>query len=331
MYKQELFYFCLVIIITQGFIPCVIAADYENLLDKDTFEFEIKAYDDSVWLDNVGSKYNDPSLLFGGDADIIGAKSKITIKEWDNKTIDVYEFLDIFYNDENLNRAFENNKEFLDDLLESAELGKDYETLMIIRNIWDPTTEMYDAISDKTGCKFPILKDPNDFENLLEEVNKVTYPIYLATFVANGDDAVTSSAKAKDALLTGNYLTWLLLVKKKMPLLNPTSDYFNNMKKSLKADAFDIEGDVIIINARRIKALEVKKNYTVEIILNSDGSTSSISFKDVNNYVFFSMEVSSPIIYEYIILIFLTVLTITTLGFTYLLKKRKLKSRALRS
>jgi hypothetical protein len=310
----------LVLIITQGFISCVIAADYELLLDKDTFEFEIKAYDDSVRLDNVGSKYNDPSLLFGGDADIIGAKSKITIKEWDNKTIDVYEFLDIFYNDENLNRAFENNKEFLDNLLESAELGKDYETWMIIRNIWD-----------KTECKFPILKDPNDFENLLEEVNKVTYPIYLATFVANGDDAVTSAAKAKDALLTGNYLTWLLLVKKNISLLNPTSDYFNYMKKSLKAYAFDIEGDMIIINARRIKALEVKKNYTVEITLNSDGTTSSIGFKDVNNYVFFSMEITSPIIYKYIILIFFTILTIAALGFTYLLKKRKLKSRALSS
>lgn len=320
MYKKELYYFCLVLIITQGFIPCVIAADYELLLDKDTFEFEIKAYDDIVWMDNVGSKYNDPSLLFGGDADIIGAKSKITIKEWDNKTIDVYEFLDIFYNDENLNRAFENNKEFLDNLLESAELGKDYETWMIIRNIWG-----------KAECKFPVLKDPNDFESLLEEVNKVTYPIYLATFVANGDDAVTSAEKAKDALLTGNYLTWLLLVKKNMPLLNPTYDYFNYMKNSLKADAFDIEGDMIIINARRIKALEVKKNYTVEITLNSDGTTSSISFKDVNNYVFFSMEIASPIIYEYIILIIVTTLTISALGFTYLLKKRKLKSRALSS
>ena len=82
---------------------------------------------------------------------------------------------------------------------------------------------------------------------------------------------------------------------------------------------------MIIINTGRIKELEGNNNYTVEITLNSDGTVSKISFKDINDYVFFSKEIISPVIYEYIILFFLVILIVATLGFIYFLKKRKLK------
>lgn len=331
MNKKGLYFSCLLLIFTQSIIPCVIAADYTLLLNENTSKFQIKTYNEKIWLDNIGSKYDNPSLLFGGDADIINAQSKITIKEWTNENIDVYDFLNYFYNDENLNKALEYNKKVLDNLLGSAELGNKYEAWMIIRDIWDPTTSMYDEIADKPECKFPILKDAYVFKNLLEEINIVTYPIYLASFLAEGDNAVNSTEKAKDALLTGNYFTWLLIFKKNMHLLNPTSNYFDMMIKSLKADAFDIEEDMITINAGKINELEANNKYTVEISLNSEGTVSKINFKDINDYVFYSEEIIYPIVYEYVILIFLGILIVPTLGFIYFLKKKKMKIRLLRS
>ncbi|MHA1282214.1 MAG: hypothetical protein ACTSQP_06855 [Promethearchaeota archaeon] len=334
MYKKSLVIIALMLF--ASIAPYVYAATYEFPLAKGTGESEVKVYDEDKWKDEVGS--NTPDKVFGGDADKVGAKSKSTIKSWDDKKYDIWDLayllndswdepykknFNIDFSDEDTQKVAESYSGYPSDTWEAWEVTRDH---------WDYTTKDFSSDPDDEDDKFPIFKDPKDADDILSAINKIPKIVMYVITYLNVFQTTNNATKADQAGefqaasqaeygLTSDDFFEIIILQKGLPVAKPVDDYINDLLDVLKPDKWKYNENKNILTGE----LKDKDDYIVKIEISDLGTASKISYYEDEDATepFYEIQ-GSVAIPGYNILILLGIFGIFSIGLIYIVMKKKL-------
>jgi hypothetical protein len=316
--------------------PFAVAADeYEFPLAEGTGESEVKTYDEDAWEDFVG-KATMPDDIWDGDADVVGAKSKSTIKSWEEDEVDYIDIIDILYDDKDVNDAVEAAETQIDAALDAAGVGNKYDVWMVTRDAWDFVEGDFDAEPDDEDDEFPIFMDPEDGEDILTEIQVVMYQLtylmtfqmmYAALFPVFGDPKATIWADGNATLagaaaiaeLDGDWLFYFLVVDKGLPMAKPVDDYVEAVIDSLDCDDWEYDPETNVL----IGETEGEDDYIIKVTLSDMGTGSKIEFaEDEDSDPFYVIE-GGVAIPGYELSLLLAFSAAGAIGLIYIVMKKK--------
>lgn len=282
--------------------------------------YEVKNYDEDLWKSTV-NPISDPSNLFGGEANISGAKSKLLYQDSGGNDVNTYGiFWQFFFRWYNVP---------YDSLLKPN--GYDYEYLYgrypNITFIWDcnfgfweftinsfKSYENYTNMNPGPPHKHNIiLKHPSDFSRILLDYND------FATVVNN--DTIIQAANYSLPLLNGEEFLWQLIING-LIIATPFSSYLNQIISALDCSNASVQDNTLIL---RKYGEEI---FDVEITFNNLGIMDTILMKNTQNEVFYHITSSYPQNVVYIVLGVICGATLGLVGINVYLKRRQKKEIA---
>jgi len=297
-----------IIIINQALVFVVYSqVNYTITLEKGTQILAVKRYDEQTWKNtiNINSTPND---WFGGDANKIGAKSKSTLLDYsrnDHNTHTMFKSLiipqnslSIFINVSNYgyNFTYVNNK---------------YPNYYLV---WDSYFH-YWAFSTKEFKDNPdilykgshVLQDPHNFTTLLNDYNDFAGTI--------SNDTTLQILGYTLPILSGDDFLLQFIIRRNA-VANPIKDYLTLLTNVLDCKNATILGNTIIFQNHG------EKNYSVEVIYNTQGLIDRFTVKNSEGFVFYEIISFYPKIVFYIIL---GILAIFLLGIVIVVIYKKIK------
>lgn len=276
---------------------------YEVKLTKGTTIFTVETYDEDAWLTTVSNSLN-PSHWFGGDANITGAQSKITIKGWAYSNWSTYEILffinpiiynltDYGYNNDTINEAY----------------PKTYWIWNGLQVKWEYTVEEFDEKPDLVFDQIVILENPEDYKRILDDYNS------LATQIQNDVNITNPFIKAMFLNKTGDALLWQLVLNK-FTALDPVDNYLLAVTDALETENVTASGCSLIFNQTGLN------DYTVEFIYGDRGTLTSIIVKDQTDNTIYYITSSNS---EWIFYMILSIAIGATIGIIVFLSLRSRK------
>ena len=258
-----------------------IAADttYEVALNKGTETFIVNQYNEEKWEDTVDDEL-EPDDWFKGDSDVIGAKSKITVRNVDDYNWDMFEVLisifdvmsiipdDLSVNDSLILMAY-----FSEDSIDDLFPGK-YEVWEALTIKWVYETEEFDEVPDETENMVPIFKDPEDFKDILENYN------IWATAI---NSTMISLGLQPYPILDGDEFVWQLIISGLFTIPRPFNNYLTTVIDELDCDDIEVKKNALIIDK------EGEEDYTVEVIFNDQGIQAAIIVKTADDRIIYEI------------------------------------------
>jgi hypothetical protein len=325
MNKKIFFGILFISIFCFGIASPILAASYTYPLEGAegvAGESEVKIYDEDAWKDCVGDEYKNPTKLWSGDSDEVGAKSKSVIKEYDDDKLNIWDVMELLGMDVE-DMGIDSDAQ---DLLETAlGLEGEWKVWMVTRDAWDFTADAYDEDPDDEDDEFPIFKDPKDGEEIMEEIGLVITYIYTQMYMLEGLDAATAAGygAAAASLVNGDYIAFMMLVDKGLPMAKDVEDYTEALLKALDCDKVKYKDGVVTIPADKVDLLNAEDDYTIECTISSDyGTVSKVEFLDGDDEVFYSKEGLAPFVPGYELPILLGITAVFTIGIIYAIRKR---------
>jgi len=248
--------------------------------------FEVKKYDEDLWNTTVNPLSN-PSNLFGGEANISGAKSKLISLYTCGNDVNTYGIFRQFF--------FRWFSVPYNSLLKPN--GYDYEYIIgrypYYNLIWDSefgywnfTTNSFKDYADHTNMnpgpphkRFFILRDPSNFSRILLQYND------FATVVNN--DPTIQAANYSIPLLNGEEFLWQLIIDG-LIIADPSNSYLNQI-----IDVLDCSNASVQDNSLTLRRTG-EKIFIVEIKFNNLGMMDTILMKNTQNEVFYHITSSYP-------------------------------------
>jgi len=292
--------------------PMVLHA-YENYnlaLEKGTQIIEISEYDEQAWNATVNVTSN-PNDWFGGEADRVGAKSKITVLDWHQDDMNTYgmfsglmipkDYLptyiairDYGYNHDYIANKF-SNYYFV------------WQTSFVFRSF---TLNGFSNFSDYTVQGSMILRYPENINKLLEDYNEFA-------IIVNNDTTI-QSLNYSLPILSGDDFLWHFVLER-FTIGTPTIDYLTTLIGTLECKNVSIQGNTLILKRNGVK------NYTAEATYNDQGNLETFLLKNSEGYVFYKITSYYPKITALIIagICGLSVLLLITFFLFYKKKYRK--------
>lgn len=281
--------------------------NYTIAIEKGTLILEVKQYDAQAWKNTVSLTLN-PSDLFGGEADKVGAKSKFTNLGCGYNDIGVYfvfvdlviprEILPIFSIVENYGYNF-------------TYINNNY---IYYYNIWDFdfsywsfTTNEFDYNPVVLYYHSYIIQNPQDFKTMLDDYNNFSAVI--------NNDSILQSLGYSFPILSGDDLLWQFITSR-FPIANPISDYLTTIIDILECKNVTIHNNTIILQRSGVQ------NYSIELIYNNQGTIDTFIVKNSENNIIYKITSFYPKNLFYIIL---GVITVCVLGLVIIvvIKKRR--------
>jgi len=274
---------------------------YELKLTKGTTIFTVETYDEDAWLTTVSNSLN-PSHWFGGDANITGAQSKITIKGWSYSNWSTYNILisffpiiiilsDYGYNETTVNEAYSNI----------------YWVWNSLQAEWQYTVENFDEKPNFTDL-IVILEDPEDYKEILDDYNS------LATQIQN-DISINPIIKAMFSNITGDDLL-LQLALNKFAAASPVGNYLLAVTDALETENVTVSSCSLIFNQIGLN------NYTIEFAYGDHGTLTSVIVKDqADNTIYYITSINS----EWIFYMILAIAVAASIGIIVVLSLRSRK------
>ena len=261
--------------------PMVLHA-YENYnlaLEKGTQIMEISDYDEQAWNATVNATSN-PGDWFGGDADRVGAKSKITVLDWsqeDANAAGMFRYLmipkdyyptykaiwDYGYNPNYITSKFSNNY-FV------------WQTSFVFSSF---TLNGFSNFSDYTRQGSMILRYPENISKILDEYNEFA-------FIVNNDTTL-QSLNYSFPIFSGDDFLWHFVLER-FTIGTPIIDYLTTLIGTLECKNVSIQGDTLIIKRNGIK------NYTVEATYNDQGNLETFLLKNSKGYIIYKITSHYP-------------------------------------
>ena len=279
--------------------------------------FEVKSYDEALWKSTV-NPMSDPSTLFGGEANISGAKSKLVSRDTGGNDLNTYSIFHHF-----LFRWF--NVSY-DSLLKPNGFDFDYinERYPEITFIWDCnfgywkfTTNSFEHYANYTNMNpgpprkhLLLLRHPSDFTRILSDYND------FATVVNN--NASIQAANYSLPLLSGEEILWQLILYG-LIVANPFSSYLSQIITALDCSNASVQGNSLIFQRSG------EEIFIVEITFNHLGIMDTILMKNTQNEVFYHITSSYPQIVVYTILGAIGGAMVGLIGIHIYLKRRQKK------
>ena len=292
--------------------PMVLHA-YENYnlaLEKGTQIMEISDYDEQAWNGTVNATSN-PSDWLGGEADRVGAKSKITVLDWRQDDMNTYgmfhgliiprDYLPTFtaIHDYGYNHAYIVNK--------FSNYYFVWQTSFVFSSF---TLNGFSNFSDYTIQGSMILRYPENINKILDEYNE------FAIIVNN--DTTLQSLNYSLPILSGNDFLWHFVLER-FSIGTPIIDYLTTLIGTLECKNMSIQGNTLIIKRNGIK------NYTAEATYNDQGNLETFLLKNSEGYIFYKITSYYPKITALIIvgICGLIILSLITFFLFYKKKYRK--------
>lgn len=283
--------------------------NYTIAIEKGTQILEVKQYDAQAWKNTVSLTLN-PSDLFGGEADKVGAKSKFTNLGWGYNDIGAYfVFVDLVIPKEALP---------IFSIVENYGYNFTYININFKRyyNIWDFdfsywsfTTNEFDYNPDVLYYHSYIIQNPQDFKKMLDDYNNFSAVI--------NNDTTLQSLGYSFPILSGDDLLWQFIISR-FAIATPISDYLTIMIDILECK------NVIIHNNSIILQRSGEQNYSIETTYNIQGTIDSFIVKNSESNIIYKITSFYPKIIFYIIL---GIIAICVLGLAIIIiiKKRRLQ------
>ncbi len=279
--------------------------------------FEVKNYDEGLWKSTVKPTSN-PSNLFGGEANISGAKSKLVSRDTGGNDVSTYGIFHHFFF-----RWF--NVSF-DSVLKPNGYDSGYINGRYPNNtfIWDCkfgywkfTTNSFENYANYTNMNpgpprkhILLLRHPSDFSRILFDYND------FATVVNN--NASIQAANYSLPLLSGEDFLWQLILYG-LIVANPFSSYLSQIITALDCSNASVQGNSLIFQRSG------EEIFIVEITFNHLGIMDTILMKNTQNEVFYHITSSYPQIVVYTILGAIGGAMVGLIGIHIYLKRRQKK------
>ncbi len=255
--------------------------------------FEVKSYNEALWKSTV-NPMSDPSTLFGGEANISGAKSKLVSRDTGGNDLSTYGIFHQFF--------FRWFNVSYDSVLkpngyDSGYINGRYPNNTFIWGCnfghWKFTTNSFKNYANYTNWNPGpprkhnlLLRHPSDFTRILLDYND------FATVVNNN-----ASIKATNytlPLLNGEDVLWQLIIYG-LIIANPFSSYLNQIITALDCSNASVQGNTLIFRRSG------EEFFNIEITFNDFGIMDTILMKNMQDEVFFHIVSSYPQVVVYVI------------------------------
>lgn len=253
--------------------------NYNLALEKGTQTMEINHYDEQAWNITVDATLN-PEDWFGGDADRVGAKSKITVLDWwanDMNTYGMFQGLII-------------PKDYLPTFLAIHEYG--YNHTYIANKyrdyyfIWDKSfvfrsfsSNGFSNFSDFKVQNSITLRYPKNISKLLDNYNE------FASIINN--DTILQSLNHTLPILNGDDFLWHFVLER-YTIGNPIINYLTTLIGMLECTEVNIQGNTLKIKRNGVQ------NYTAEVTYNSHGNLESFLFRNTEGDLIYEITSYYP-------------------------------------
>ena len=301
----------IIIPLTNPFLISIVDANtnYTISLEEGTQILEVKKYDNETWKNTVDIT-STPSDWFGGDADKIGAKSKITLLMYGGNALNTYPLffrlvipqntLPIFLNISNYGYNFTyvfNNYPNI------------YELWDYVYSYWSFTAKEFDVNPDTSYEKSFIFKFPQDFSTLLNDYNDFAGKL--------NNDTNLQLLGYSFPLLNGDDLVWHFITRR-FSVGNPKSEYLNTFINTTECKNVTIRGNTLVFQRHG------ERNYSVEVKYSVQGLIDHIIVKDSEGYIFYEITSFYP---KNIFYIILGIIAVFVMGIVvvFIIKKYKLQ------
>lgn len=278
---------------------------------------EVKYYDEALWKSTVNPISN-PSNLFGGEANISGAKSKLVSQDTVGNDVNTYGIFHHFF--------FRWFNVPYDPLLEPNGFDRDYinerypdRTFIWDCNFghWNFTTNSFENYANYTQMNpgpplkhIMILRHPLDFTRILLDYNDFANAV--------NNNATIQAANYTLPLLNGEEFLWQLILYG-LIIADPFSSYLNQIITALDCINASVEGNSLIFRRRG------EDIFIVEIAFNHLGIIDTILMQNTHNEVFYHITSSYPQILVYVILGAICGTIVGLVGIHFYLKRLKKK------
>ncbi len=240
-----------------GSIPKSNAAyvTYSIALNKGTETLIVSQYDEEGWEDNFGNG-SEPDNWFGGDSDEIGAKRKITIRNFENYKWNSFEVLALIFG---IYESIPADRilYFLSIINEDTITEKYPDRYKVWESWfvhWDFESEEFDEEPDDEELLIPIFKDPKYLGEILELYN---------TWASDMNSTMLMLQLEPFPILSGDEFLWKLVMDGNLLLAQPFDMYLEEIIDKL---------DCKEVKVRKNSLIFVKEDYSVEVIYSPQGT-----------------------------------------------------------
>jgi len=264
----------MLIIIFVSSIPKSNAASvtYSVALNKGTETLIVSQYDEVGWEDNFDNGL-EPDDWFGGDSDEIGAKRKITIRNFENYKWNSFEVLALIFG---IYESIPASKfvYFLsivnkDTITEKyPDKYKVWESWFVK---WEFESEEFDEEPDDEELLIPIFKDPKDLKEILDLYN---------TWAVDMNSTLLMLQIEPFPILSGDEFLWKLVLDGMLVLAQPFDLYLEEI-----IDELDCEE----VKVRKNSLIFVKEDFTVEVIYSPQGTQVGFVVYDTDEKVIYEI------------------------------------------
>jgi len=297
LHKPKIVFSLLLILFTIGLstISSVLPnSTYSLLVRSGSQVYEVKTYNEDLWKSTVNPLSN-PSNLFGGEANVSGAKSKLNSDYSETNDVNTYGiFHQLFFQWFNVS---------FDSVLDPNGYDRDYinerypeRTFIWECNFgyWNFTTNSFKHYANYTIMNpgpprkhILLLRHPSDFTRILSDYND------FATVVNN--NASIQAANYSLPLLSGDEFLWQLILYG-LVIADPFSSYLNQIITALDCSNASVQSNSLTLGRSG------EEIFIVEITFNHLGIMDTILMKNTHNEVFYHITSSYPQVVVYVIL-----------------------------
>ena len=228
---------------------------------KRMFEYynEVSYYNESIWNRVLGNN-SSPHDLFGSNSTIINAtriSRSLGYREVQINIFNVVEFLfNITYSE--LNKTL---------MYQTLNIGEEWPGWIIRKDIWnfkEDNLGLYFSDPDFIEIEFPVLKHPQNFTDVLDELQILVNNSYLGIDFPNATDLIYN------------------MIVTRMDFPRPTATYLNKTITHLQPQNASILGSTLTLN------LHEREDYRIEAYYNNEGGYMELlSYYDNNSRLFY--------------------------------------------
>ncbi|MFX0106007.1 MAG: hypothetical protein ACFE75_11015 [Candidatus Hodarchaeota archaeon] len=306
-------YFLVIGITLMSISSSVFAANYDIGLTKGTDILIVNQYNETAWKSTVNTS-STPNNWFEGEADELGAQSKITIRGWNFITWETYDvfvsfFLPAFFESQEITPLLISmSTQGYNETTINTNYTNSYNLWIGLSNVWNFTVGNFEEDPSIANEPLLIFQNPMDIDDVLNDYNNLSADL-------NSNPAIQFSGYSFPILDPDEFL-WLFIFNG-LSLGTPYASYLEDFINGLNCSNARVENNVLIINRTG------ETNYTVEISYGPEGIMSSFLVKNVGDTIIYQIITTNS---DWIFFITIIILVICIGGLsTYLIiRKRKI-------
>ncbi len=296
-----------IFIINYELYPLVSAnSNYTLPLEKGSQIYEVIYYDEEAWKDTINVTSN-PTDWFGGESDMIGAKSKATllgVHGGGSSTLGMFGRL--FFSWFEVNRSILWQYGYYQSYIDNN-YPNIYNQWRPFLALWPFGTEPFDNYSNYFLSQHSLFREPLDFQSILYDYNDFAA-------VVNNDTAF-QAINFSMPILSGDDFLWRFILDRYM-MVNPINNYLTEVINTLECDN-------VSVNENKISFMRFgEKAYIMEFTYNSRGLLDNVIVKNNDNKLIYKITSTNLKFVVYIIIGISLGAIFGLIGFSFYRKRR---------